>query len=63
MSYTQAELRREFPVYDPVEPRFAAWLVADMAARLAWLGMRELVARATRAAFDDAAGIGESNGN
>ncbi|KWO40475.1 hypothetical protein WT97_20930 [Burkholderia sp. MSMB1459WGS] len=63
MKYTQAELRREFPVYDLVEPRFAAWLVADPAARLAWLGMRGLIARATRAAFDDAAGIGENNGN
>lgn len=63
MKYTQAELRREFPVYDPLDPRFAAWLVADTAARLSWLGMREAVARAARAAFDDAAGIGESNVN
>ncbi|WP_155687554.1 hypothetical protein [Burkholderia cepacia] len=50
MKYTQAELRREFPVYDPLDPRFAAWLVADSVARLAWISMKSAVSKATAAA-------------
>ncbi|WP_321917796.1 hypothetical protein [Burkholderia cepacia] len=46
MKYTQAELRREFPIYDPLDPRFAAWLVADTVARLAWIGMKSVISEA-----------------
>ncbi|MDN7495002.1 hypothetical protein QZM89_07375 [Burkholderia gladioli] len=43
MGYTQAELRRLFPVYDLADSAFAAWLVADDEARAAYIAMKELV--------------------
>ncbi|MGS0894923.1 hypothetical protein ACVBGC_20665 [Burkholderia stagnalis] len=52
MTYTQAELRREFPVYDLVDLRFSAWLVADDMARQAWISKNKAVSRALSAVLD-----------
>lgn len=50
MRYTQDCLRESFPVYDPADVHFAAWLQGDFVARAAWLSMNSMLRASLQAA-------------